>query len=238
MRATVSGPCALQRKEAACGQETLGNLGGGNSTFGVQEGLLVLVVSWRIELWDLKGGGVHHGCCRGCFWLWMTPILMSILVRLLEKLSLLDLLVLQLLSGLDSTGIAGSVAPCAAGREKGLHVVQAKRQALHGETDFVCYDARVDSSLPTVLPERGEAHEVDLVADAKVSQAFVECGDCVVTLPLSLGRDCRCCNISCRNVGLDKQQLLVVSGDVEWHNYFLHNRSYLWQPPPVRLGDR
>ena len=39
----------------------------------------------------------------------------------------------QLLSGLDSTGIAGSVAPCAAGREKGLHVAQEKRQALHGE---------------------------------------------------------------------------------------------------------
>ena len=92
---------------------------------------------------------------------------------------------LQLLSGLDSTGIAGSVALCAAGREKGLHVAQEKRQALHGEMD------RVDSSLPTALPERGEAHEVDLVGDTKVSQAFVECGYRVVTSPVSLGRDCR-----------------------------------------------
>ena len=39
-----------------------------------------------------------------------------------------------------------------------------------------------------------------------------------VTWPLSLGRDCRCCNISCRRVVLDcGQQLLVVSGDVAWH---------------------
>ena len=36
--------------------------------------------------------------------------------------------------GLDSTGVARSVAPCATGREKGLHVAQEKRQALskHG----------------------------------------------------------------------------------------------------------
>ena len=80
--------------------------------------------------------------------LWMTPILMSILLGLLGKLPLSpDLLVVlllaglllttwKLLSGLDSTGIAGSVAPCAAGREKGLHVEQEKRQALHGEMDL------------------------------------------------------------------------------------------------------
>ena len=79
----------------------------------------------------------------------MTPNLMSILPGLLGKLSLsLALLValllaglllttLQLLSGLDGTGTAGSVAPCAAGGDKGLHVVQEKRQALHGEMDFV-----------------------------------------------------------------------------------------------------
>ena len=59
---------------------------------------------------------------------------------------------------------------------------------------------------------------MDLIADTKDSQAFVECGDRVVTSPLSLGRDCRCCNVSCRNVGLDCwQQLLVVSGDVARH---------------------
>ena len=34
------------------------------------------------------------------------------------------------------------------------------------EMDFVLEDARIDSSLPTALPERGEAHEVDLVAVA------------------------------------------------------------------------
>ena len=45
MRATVSGPCTLQREEAACGQETLGNLG--VIHWGVQEGVLVLVVPWR-----------------------------------------------------------------------------------------------------------------------------------------------------------------------------------------------
>ena len=88
------------------------------------------------------------------------------------------------MAGLDGTVIAGSVAPCAAGREKGLHVAQ-------------------DNSLPTALPERGEAHEVELVAGTKVSQAFVESGDCVVTSPLSLGRECRCCNIRCRKVDLD-----------------------------------
>ena len=38
----------------------------------------------------------------------------------------------------------------------------------------------VDSSLRTALLECGEAHEVDLVAEKKVSQAFVECGDRVV----------------------------------------------------------
>ena len=79
----------------------------------------------------------------------MTPILMSILPGLLEKLSLLlDLLValllaglllrtLQLLSGLDGTGTAGTIAPWAAGRDKGLHVAQEKRQALQGEMDSV-----------------------------------------------------------------------------------------------------
>ena len=77
----------------------------------------------------------------------MTPILMSVLLGLLGKLPLsLALLVglllaglllttLQLLSGLDSTGTAGSVAPCAARREKDLHVVQEKRQALQGERE-------------------------------------------------------------------------------------------------------
>ena len=73
----------------------------------------------------------------------MTSILMFILLGLLGKLSLsLDLLVeglllagpllttLQLLAGLDSTGIAGSVSPWAAGRQKGLHVAHEKRQAL------------------------------------------------------------------------------------------------------------
>ena len=50
------------------------------------------------------------------------------------------------------------------------------------EMDFVLEDARIDSSLPTALPERGEAHEVDLVAETKVSHAFVECGDRVVNL--------------------------------------------------------
>ena len=93
---------------------------------------------------------------------------------------------LQLLAGLDSTGIAGSVSPCAAGRQKGLHVAHENGLS---EMDFVLEDARIDSSLPTALPERGEAHEVDLVAETKVSQAFVECGDRVVTSLLSLRRD-------------------------------------------------
>ena len=34
--------------------------------------------------------------------------------------------------------------------------------------------------MPTALPERGEAHEVDLVVDTKVAEAFVECGDRVL----------------------------------------------------------
>ena len=112
----------------------------GGSTLGVQEGLLVLVVPWRkgwrctslvlsrllLALWLpplLRFSLLLLG-------LSMTPILMSILLGLLGKLSLslalpvglliagLLLTTLQLLSGLDSTGTAGSVAPCAAGERK------------------------------------------------------------------------------------------------------------------------
>ena len=85
---------------------------------------------------------------------------------------------LQLLSGLDSTGIAGSVAPCAAGREKG------KRSDRPFTERWTLSVRMPGSTLPCRQHCRSvkiEAHEVDLVANTKVSEASVECGDRVVT---------------------------------------------------------
>ena len=97
---------------------------------------------WRIGLWDLKGWRRTSWVLPGllvALWLptllgfpllllirlSMTPILISILLAPLEKLSLsLELLVMlllatwQLLPGLDGTGVARSLSMCSWARER------------------------------------------------------------------------------------------------------------------------
>ena len=97
----------------------------------------------------------------------------------------------QLLPGLDGTGVARSLSMCSWARERPYR--RAREETGPSRRDGLCplgcQDRLFLATLPTALPERGEAHEVELVADTKVSQAFVGCGDRVVTSPLSLGRD-------------------------------------------------
>ena len=94
----------------------------------------------RVAAYAIVGvAGVALGPLLLLLRLSVTPILISILLGLLEKLSLsLELLVVlllatwQLLPGLDGTGVARSLSVCSWARER-----QEKRQALHGEMDFV-----------------------------------------------------------------------------------------------------